>query len=288
MGGVEILENFTEYTLTYDVPARGLIPGDTVVKESTGIRYGYGIVGGAFAKGQIVRSARHANLTNGTTNTLTRAQAVGSKRLQDTGAFTGKENVIVGARGVIATGGGIGQNFIVTRWISNDEIEIKVISDFTGLITTGNWKTALTTSSTYNLSHPGIFFAQDSATLNDDEGFAQVAAVAADVGKARIYVPRTGRLMATFDASGNAIAQGERVVKTAGGLIQGIPAVPTNAATLILSLAALDATVGYAIHGDIGGSVDGLIWINGAIPDPSRNISTPFRLDPYIKHEIYS
>ena len=288
MSGIEILENFNEYELSYDQANRAVLPGDTVIKGSTGVEYGYGIVGGAFSKGQILRSARHTDLTVGTTDTVTEAAAIGTDELVDAGAFAGKQFTIPGARGVIKDGPGVGQNFYVKRWVNNDKVKVVVLSDFSGVIDNGKWKTALTTASKYDLFLPGVFFAQDSLTLNDDEGFAQVAATADDIGKARLYIPRDGRLMASWLSTGNPLVAGDRVIKAANGTIQGYNPAGTDAATATTKIAALESAVGYAIHADITGSTNGLVWINGDIKRPSRNFSSPFHVYPYDKVELRS
>lgn len=113
---------------------------------------------GTYGRGQLVKDVDTADLLSSSgTGTVTRAQAVGTNELQDTGEFA-NDHFLRGAIGYINGGGGVGQVFQVLRRVNDNTLEIALITDADGNRVVGKktgWQTALTTSSTYQLWLPG-------------------------------------------------------------------------------------------------------------------------------------
>ena len=113
---------------------------------------------GTYGKGQLVKDVDTTDLLgNSGVGTATRAQAVNTNELQDTGEFA-NDHFLRGAIGYITGGGGVGQLFQVLKRVDDNTLEIALIADASGNRVVGKksgWQTALTTASTYQLWLPG-------------------------------------------------------------------------------------------------------------------------------------
>ena len=110
-----------------------------------------GASGTTYNKGELLADSLSADLLgNSGVGTLTEAQAVGSNLIKDTDEFA--DDDFRGAIGLINSNDGIGQVFQVLRIVDKDTLEIALLFEGDGK---SGWKTALTTSSTYELMFPG-------------------------------------------------------------------------------------------------------------------------------------
>ena len=199
--------------------------------------------------GDVVVDTPHTSLIgNSGVGTVTRAQAVGTKQLQDTGEFgTDNDKQLVGAIGYIHGGGGEGTVFYVRRVIDDDTLEIEVLSSPTAR-TRGGWPVALTTSSVYSLFMPGLVSKAPSSSPAFAQlrprGVAQAAGAAGEYG----YVKQKGWGVVTHDTSATGLAAGQKAISIADGLVQGTPINATEAGTI----ANLRGAVLEEIHHSVG------------------------------------
>ena len=110
-----------------------------------------GSSGTTYNKGELLADSLSADLLgNSGVGTLTEAQVVGSNLIKDTDEFANDD--FRGAIGLIDSNDGIGQVFQVLRVLDKDTLETALLFEGDGK---SGWKTALTTSSTYELMFPG-------------------------------------------------------------------------------------------------------------------------------------
>lgn len=210
--------------------------------------------------GDVVVDTPSTNLiSNAGIGTVTRAQAVGTKQLQDTGEFAAdNDKQLVGAIGYIHGGGGEGTTFYVKRVIDDDTLEIEVIASTTRR-TRGGWPVALTTSSLYSLFLPGLV-SKSSDTINRSlrpRGVAQASAAAGEYG----YVKQKGWGIAVRDQSAtNPLATAQNAISVADGLVAGTPGTATA------------ATVRSEIYRSVG-------FFHHAAPTGSSDVTVPIWLD---------
>ena len=197
---------------------------------------------------------------------VTTATASGGDTLRAAAStFTDKD--IVGALGMITAGGAIGVSFEVIGHVSETTIRIRVLSNLNGFVADGKLPAATTTSSSFTLILPGK--AVEGATnARPATGFAQRAAVADDKNKFG-FVLKRGLGFGRYDASGTGLmGMNLPLAKATGGQIVGRPSAGNSYSSTIMT-AALDVgrIVAYGISVDVGGSNDGIVLINAAIPD---------------------
>ena len=186
-----------------------------VEPDPNGDLWSYVQLGEAIAVGRAVVDW-HA--VNG--GTVTRAQGVGTNRLQDTGEFDDADDIYIeGAIGLIAGhANGQGQAFYVKRRIDDDELEVEVIGDEDGWVAPGNgWTEALTTSSQYTIIAPGVvkYPARGTDHAVFPRGVAQHAGTVGQFG----WVKMTGLGLVRKDGDGNATGFGrDLALSNAGGL----------------------------------------------------------------------
>ena len=218
---------------------------------------------GTYKEGLLVRDQQQADFVANGSGTVTAAAAVGTNVLQDTGEFANKD--LRGAIGVIDSGGGIGQIFQVR---SHDTNELQIVVHGSEENNRG-WETALTTSSTYNLTIPGRVEIA-SASINDVRGVVQYKdPFTVPSGELWYgYVRRTGIGPALCDNTGttNPIRNNRFVTPAASGLVQGVPST--------LTVAALSYVIGRAISVNPTGA-DSLIPVNFNIPNGGRSYRRP-------------
>lgn len=192
-------------------------------------------------------------ISNSGVGAVTAAAAVGSVFLEDTGEFANKD--LVGAIGFINAGSGKGQSFEVVRMVSDDVIEISVLTTATGFHdgTSSGWVTALTTSSRYSIYFPG--YVRPGANISSVvRGLGEVEVKTEQIDE-HGWVKQKGLGFGKLDASGHAPAVGDGVVPTANGLVRGLNAgAPANLGAVPGQLKELSAIIGECVLGDISGN----------------------------------
>lgn len=219
--------------------------------------------------GDVVVDTPHTSLLgNSGVGTVTRAQAVDTKQLQDTGEFAAdNDKQLKGAIGYIHGGGGEGTVFYVKKVLDDNTLEIEVLSSPTGR-SRGGWPVALTTSSVYSLFVPGLVSKPPSSSPAFAQlrprGVAQAAAAAGEYG----YVKQTGWGVAMHDQSATGLSAGNKAISIADGLVQGTPINATEAATVAnlrgAVLEEIHHSVGVFHHVNPAGSTDVLVplWLD--------------------------
>ena len=271
-----------------------------------GTLYRYCRIGEAFAVGQALRQATHADLVDDSSNAksdVTSASAKGTNKLTATGHFDKANVSYKGALGQIVNNAGSGQVFYVAEKLSADALRIHVISTGTDPFVSGQggWQTALTTSSEFSLGFPGLALKVNASGDQNKllEGFAQVAATADDIGK-HLWVPFDGVMHVKADTSETSIVQHEPLIVNTHGFVEAYHSVSRtdaayspdatgmNAIAEAIHAADLRLTnvVGRALLGDIEGTVDKLILAHISVGSRAPSYDLAFTQNPYNVAEI--
>lgn len=165
--------------------------------------------------GDIVADAYGSDILGAASNSVTAAQAIGTRKLKDTGEFatTDKKAFLPGGLGFIAgNAAGEGQAFYIEKVDDDNTLSIVMIASESGIATPGDgWVVALTTDSDYNVILPGV--ARKTRPLSDTNR-RRVRGVAQHSGKKSEYgwVKRTGPGLINVSGSGIAMAHGLHLV----------------------------------------------------------------------------
>ena len=201
--------------------------------------------------GEHVRDSLLADLIpsghiSGGEGSVSSASPIGTKFLNDTGAFT---KDIVGAIGFISGGTGIGQVFAITKMIDDNQnkVEVALISTATGVPGKQGWEVALSTTSKYRLIFPGRV-QQGDGPGDNTRGVTPIPVTIPTGQKRYGYVRQTGLGYGKIDASAEAISVTESIIAASNGLFEGTSSTPTTAE--------VDRKLGKALLGDIDSSSD--------------------------------
>ena len=211
-----------------------------VVPDVNGDLWSYVQLQAAVAAGNVV--ADHTIVAGGS---VTRAQAVGTNRLRDTGQFTAAlQPYIPGALGQIhGNAAGEMQAFYVKRVVDTNEIEIALLADDSGWEAPGSgWTAALTTASDYSVVAPGVV--AEAAAAGRLRGVAQHAGSAGEFG----FVKQTGLGIVIANGGGTAFTAGATIAVAANGVAVG------GAAGTLPS-----AVVGVALFGDVAATGEQIV-----------------------------
>ena len=231
--------------------------------------------------GHWVRTAMHSDeigaIGTSANVTATRAQAIGTTRLQARrkfGSGTVKKN-LRGAVGNIYDGDGEGQTFYVNSVVDSNTLDITLISTADGFPEHDNpgWAIALTTSSKFRLTMPGLGMLGDVTLTGTEtpivEGFSRVE-ITADNKDQFGWVQQSGLCPCILDFSAGVPGPGDLVMITGGGLVTKF-VVPdlgatVNAATVNAVIRNLEKAVtgiiGRCYSGPLGGSNDAMILVD--------------------------
>lgn len=195
------------------------------ITDINGERWGYVRIREAIGYGEVVRSAKHADLVGATEGAVSAASPAGSDKLTTTDGFA-VSNVtrdLRGCLGYISDGAGIGQQFYILE-NDDDTAKVFVLTGNTNRNNNRGWVTALDTTSQFWLFFPGEGY-QGDGTSDLVEGICQVpgGATAADIGKF-CWVKRSGATPVKVDGSGTDLVSGGQIVVTTNGLVQGATA----------------------------------------------------------------
>lgn len=225
------------------------------ITDINGERWGYVRIRQAIGYGEVVRSAKHADLVGATEGDVSAVSAAGSDRLTTVDGFavSGVTRDLRGALGYISDGAGIGQQFYILE-NDDDVAKVFVLTGNTNRNANQGWVTALGTDSQFWLFFPGEGY-QGDGTADLVEGICLVpgGAQAADVGKF-CWVKRSGLTPVKVDGSGTDLTSGGQIIPAASGLVDGST---TSSRAIGRALAATD----------YGNAEDFLAMISLDIPD---------------------
>ena len=233
-------------------------------QDRLGFKWAYvEFTAGTYNFGHVVRDQSPDDfLGNSGVGTVTAAAAIGTNILQDTGEFANKD--LRGAIGVITGEEGVGQVFQVLEHDDN-ELQIAVLKSEASK---RGWETALTTSSTYQLTIPGRVELAGASEYNARGVVQYKDAFTVPTGELRYgYVRKTGIGEGLLDVSGNAITASGLIIPVASGLVAGVPST--------LTVVALSQVIGKALQGDISGTTDVTIPIDFRITNNAQSFRRP-------------
>lgn len=247
-----------------------------------------GSSGTTYNKGELLADSLSADLLgNSGVGTLTEAQAVGSNLIKDTDEFANDD--FRGATGIIDSNDGIGQVFQVLRVLDKDTLEIALLFEGDGK---SGWKTALTTSSTYELMFPGRVKRTPTASpfAQINRGFIQeVLTVPANENRYG-WALQQGLGVAAHDSADTApvaaafLAAGD----TTAGNIEGAElvtgAAPTTVAGLLAAARKSVNGVGRSPFG-ITLTADGTVPIYADIGNNMLSYRFPVKDEPYSRDD---
>lgn len=204
--------------------------------------------------------------------TCTAASAVGSRIITDSGAFASLTNQdLVGASGSTAGAlvDGGGQTFMVTRRLSDDQIEV-LVEKYTSAASTsaksldGGFGVALTTNTTFDLHLHGRVTGATAAIAAT--GICHSAPIATSTPY--FFAQMSGEAEVMALSTGNAILPGQIVtVSATAGLVHG----PT--ATGAPTAAELAGQVGVALGQVV--AFNSLVLVRLTFPDVPRSYRVP-------------
>ena len=247
-----------------------------------------GSSGTTYNEGELLADSLSADLLSSSgVGTLTEEQAVGSNLIKDTDEFT--DDDFRGAIGIIDSNEGIGQVFQVLRVIDKDTLEIALLFEGDGK---SGWKTALTTSSTYELMFPGRVKKVPTTGLFAQiyRGFIQEALTVPAKENRYGWALQQGLGIAAHDSSDTApvaaafMAAGD----TTDGNVEGAGLVtgtdPTNVAGLLPATRKSVNSVGRSPFG-ITLAADGTVPIYADIRNNMLSYRFPVKDEPYSRDD---
>lgn len=247
-----------------------------------------GSSGTTYNEGELLADSLSADLLSSSgVGTLTEEQAVGSNLIKDTDEFT--DDDFRGAIGIIDSNEGIGQVFQVLRVIDKDTLEIALLFEGDGK---SGWKTALTTSSTYELMFPGRVKKVPTTGLFAQiyRGFIQEALTVPAKENRYGWALQQGLGVAAHDSSDTApvaaafMAAGD----TTDGNVEGAGLVtgtdPTNVAGLLPATRKSVNSVGRSPFG-ITLAADGTVPIYADIRNNMLSYRFPVKDEPYSRDD---
>lgn len=247
-----------------------------------------GSSGTTYNEGELLADSLSADLLSSSgVGTLTEEQAVDSNLIKDTDEFA--DDDFRGAIGIIDSNEGIGQVFQVLRVIDKDTLEIALLFEGDGK---SGWKTALTTSSTYELMFPGRVKKVPTTGLFAQiyRGFIQEALTVPAKENRYGWALQQGLGIAAHDSSDTApvaaafMAAGD----TTDGNVEGAGLVtgtdPTNVAGLLPATRKSVNSVGRSPFG-ITLAADGTVPIYADIRNNMLSYRFPVKDEPYSRDD---
>lgn len=224
------------------------------VFDTFGRTWSYVRFGASGSFGQLMRDGTGTDLV-GATRTVSAATPAGERVLTDAGIFTDTIGPrIVGALGVISTGTGLGQTFVITSRIKDNanQVRIKCLSGVTDNPTEvgPGWDEALATDSIYDLLGPGSAYVAAASSVSI-RGFLQRDVASSDIDKYG-YVLQKGFGFGLLDFDGTAIAASRNLVPGPGGTLVGAANASGN-------------VVAKSLFADVGHDSDNLTAIDAMI-----------------------